>query len=64
MAVVLLPTPEDCGHPGFNEPGSSLASRTGFDRVPCSAGLPVEHAGSTDRGDRHEVQMTVGTGRS
>ncbi len=34
-----------------------------FDRVSYSAGRPVEHALSTYRGDRYEVQMTVALGR-
>jgi GntR family transcriptional regulator len=33
-----------------------------FDRVSYSAGRPVEHAESTYRGDRYEVQMTVELG--
>ena len=33
-----------------------------FDRVSYSGGRPVEHAESTYRGDRYEVQMTVETG--
>jgi len=34
-----------------------------FDRVSYSAGRPVEHALSTYRGDRYEVQMTVEVGQ-
>jgi GntR family transcriptional regulator len=33
-----------------------------FDRVSYSGGRPVEHAESTYRGDRYELQMTVETG--
>jgi GntR family transcriptional regulator len=35
-----------------------------FDRVSYSGGRPVEHATSTYRGDRYELQMTVGPGGS
>jgi DNA-binding GntR family transcriptional regulator len=35
-----------------------------FDRVSYSGGRPVEHAESTYRGDRYELQMTVELGRS
>jgi len=35
-----------------------------FDRVSYSGGRPVEHAESTYRGDRYEVQMTVELGGS
>jgi GntR family transcriptional regulator len=35
-----------------------------FDRVSYSGGRPLEHAESTYRGDRYEVQMTVETGTS
>ena len=49
------------------ETGPLLGLPTGrpvlvFDRVSYSAGRPVEHAESTYRGDRYELQMTVETG--